>query len=107
MAKGQAAKQEIMATILSTFADSFMYNGGKEVRINTSENGEPVQIKVVLTAAKTAVSPEDENAMPGAKDSFPEVAASAAQPASKPPMEATATAAEKEAISNLMAELGL
>ena len=55
MAKGQAAKQEVMATILSTFTDSFMYNGGKEIRINTSENGEPVQIKVTLTAAKTSV----------------------------------------------------
>lgn len=105
MAKGQAAKQEVMATILSTFPDSFSYNGNKEIRINTVENGEPIQIKVVLTAAKTAVTPEDENAMPGAKDSFPEVAASTAQPASKPPMEATAE--EKEAISNLMAELGL
>ena len=106
MAKGQAAKQEVMATILSTFTDSFMYNGGKEIRINTSENGEPVQIKVTLTAAKTSVSPEDENAVPGAaKVASKVVDNGAAAPATEEKVEATD--AEKEAISNLMAELGL
>jgi hypothetical protein len=66
MAKGAAAKQEVMATILEAFGDNaFMYNDGKEVRVNCVENGEPVQIKIALTCAKTAVEPGSDNAMPG------------------------------------------
>ena len=56
MAKGSAAKQEVMAVILEAFGDkAFLYNDGKEVRVNCVENGEPVQIILALTAAKVAV----------------------------------------------------
>lgn len=63
--KGQAAKQEVMAIILSTFPDSFLYNDGKEVRVNTSENGEPIQIKITLTKAASIVSNGSDTAIPG------------------------------------------
>lgn len=55
MAKGAKAKQEVFKKILEVFPDSFLYNDGKEVRINTIEDGNEVQIKVTLTAAKVAV----------------------------------------------------
>lgn len=67
MAKGQLAKAEIAKKILSNFQGAFLYNDGKEIRIPTEENGEELQIKVTLTAAKESVNPGDDNAMPGEK----------------------------------------
>lgn len=58
MAKGAIAKEQIFAKMLEVFEGSFIYNNGKELRINWDENGAPVQIKVTLTAAKEAVSIE-------------------------------------------------
>lgn len=66
MAKGSIAKQEVTEKILAAFPGSFLYNDGKEIRINTSEDGSPIQIKVTLTAAKVAVDAGGENAIPGA-----------------------------------------
>ena len=60
MAKGALAKEQIFAKMLETFEGSFMYNGGKELRINWDEEGTPVQIKVALTTAKEAVSVDGE-----------------------------------------------
>jgi hypothetical protein len=54
-AKGTEAKKIIMNKILESFPNSFLYNDGKEIRINIQENGEIVQIKVALTCAKTPV----------------------------------------------------
>lgn len=66
MAKGQIAKKEIIDKILETFGkDAFLYNDGKEVRVNTQENGELVQIKLTFTAAKTPVNQGDDTALPG------------------------------------------
>lgn len=106
MARGQAAKQEIMATILETFgSNSFLYNNGKEIRVNTKEDGEPVQIKITFTAAKTAVEPEDENAIPGALNAADQV--SEVKEEETPKVVVEATADEKEAIADLMASLGI
>ena len=58
-AKGTATKQLIMKKLLEIFPDSFLYNGGKELRINQMEDGELVQIKLTLTASKNIVENED------------------------------------------------
>ena len=106
MARGQAAKQEIMATILETFGgNSFLYNNGKEIRVNTQEDGEPVQIKITFTAAKTAVEPEDENAIPGASNTTSQVSEVKEEEPPKTVVEATVD--EKNAIADLMASLGI
>ena len=106
MARGQAAKQEIMATILETFGgNSFLYNNGKEIRVNTQEDGEPVQIKITFTAAKTAVEPEDENAIPGASNIKDQVSEVKEEESPKTVVEATVD--EKNAIADLMASLGI
>ena len=55
MAKGSESKNEVFKKILEVFPGSFMYNDNKEVRLNFTENGEPVQLKLTLTAAKTPV----------------------------------------------------
>ena len=67
MARGQASKLEITKKILSTFDGAFLYNDGKEIRIPTVEDGEEIQVKVTLTAAKENVIPGDDNALPGEK----------------------------------------
>lgn len=112
MAKGQAAKQEAFAKMLEMFPDSFLYNDNKELRINTTEDGNDIQLKVVITCAKTPVSAGEENAIPGA--SFPEpkattktkvVGLSANEAVTEQVVEATED--EKQKISNLMAELGI
>ena len=112
MAKGQAAKQEAFAKMLEMFPDSFLYNDNKELRINTTEDGNDIQLKVVITCAKTPVSEGEENAIPGA--SFPEpkattktkvVGLSADEAVTEQVLEATED--EKQKISNLMAELGI
>ncbi len=54
-AKGSILKQEITKKILETFPNSFLYNDGKEIRIDGMEEGSPCQIKITLTAPKVAV----------------------------------------------------
>jgi len=54
MARGAEAKKKITEEILNIFPESFIYND-KEIRIPIEENGEIVQIKVTLTAAKVNV----------------------------------------------------
>lgn len=54
-AKGTVSKNEIFAKMMEVFPESFMYNEGKELRINWKEDGAPIQIKATLTAAKVPV----------------------------------------------------
>ena len=65
MARGAVSKQEVAKKILSTFEGAFLYNDGKEIRVPLMEDGELIQIKVALTAAKENVNPGDDNALPG------------------------------------------
>lgn len=59
MVKGAQLKGEITQKILAAFPGSFLYNDGKEIRIDGVEAGERVQIKVTLTASKVPVDNED------------------------------------------------
>ena len=102
-AKGSLAKEEIFAKILETFDGSFMFNGGKEVRIPWNENGNDVQIKVTLTAAKEMVSPEGE-VMKAAATAV-ETAPAASFPA--PKRTAEPSDEEKQKVEDLLKSLGL
>lgn len=62
-AKGALAKEDVMNKILEVFPGSFKYE--KELRIPMMENGEMLQIKVTLTAAKNMVENGADVAMPG------------------------------------------
>ena len=64
-AKGSILKQEIASKILAAFPGSFLYNDGKEIRINGTEEGQPLQIKLSLTTAKVAVEGGSDVALPG------------------------------------------
>ena len=62
MAKGQKSKIVIQNKILELFPEAFIY--GKEIRIPIEEDGEIIQIKVTLTAAKASVEPGSDNEIP-------------------------------------------
>ena len=103
--KGQQAKQEVTKAILDTFGDkAFLYNDGKEIRVNWTEAGELCQIKIALTASKVAVEQGGDNALPAA------VAPKAEQGVSMEsvePVVAAPSADEKATIQELMKRLGL
>ena len=97
-ARGAVAKEQITNQILSQFEGAFKYD--KEIRIPVMENGETIQIKVTLTAAKTNVERGGDTALPG--DTV-----SAVAPTSAPSALAEPTTEEKERVSNLLSKLGL
>ena len=51
-AKGAVSKQNVTNKIMSTFEGAFIAADGKTIRIPLVEDGEPIEIKVTLVAAK-------------------------------------------------------
>lgn len=92
MARGSIAKEEITKKILETFEGSFLNE--KEIRIPIVENGETIQIKVALTAAKVNV--ECGNPVQGSTEVTP--------PASRE--DNIITEAEKEDVKKRLASFG-
>lgn len=54
-AKGAESKSLVTKKILEIFPNAFLYNSDKEIRIPLTEQGETIEIKVVLSCAKTPV----------------------------------------------------
>ena len=103
-ARGSVLKQEVTTKILAAFPGSFLYNDGKEIRINGVEDGQNLQIKVTLTCAKVAVEGGDDTILPGEKTA----ATADVKPIEtneKIPQEPTAE--EKERLTTLLNRLGL
>lgn len=94
-ARGTEAKATITQKILETFEGSFCYD--KEIRVPIMENGELVQIKITLTAAKVNVSNGADTAVPNA----------ASNPATPTSQVATITEQEKKETAELLASLNL
>ena len=108
MAKGQIAKEQLMNEILNLLGDrAFRYD--KDIRVNCTENGELVQIKLAFTAAKVAVEKDGDVALPSAPAipkaemlDFSDDAVPAPAPAPVEP-----SAQEKQNIADLLKNLGL
>lgn len=103
MAKGAESKTKFISEILKTFEGSFLYNGGKEIRVPMQEDGNDIQLKITITCAKENVNADSENAIPGAaeapvKESLNEVQTSPTEP---PQM----TETERQNVENLMKAL--
>ena len=98
--RGAILKKEIIQKLLETFPNSFLYNDGKEVRINGMEDGIATQIKITLTAAKVPVEGGNSVVTSNSVE-----AAVPAQPAEKVPDEPTAE--EQKRLQDLLAGLGL
>lgn len=108
MAKGAIAKVDIGNQIIGLFGEDAFWNGeGKEIRINTKENGEPVQVKIAFTVAKVAVEPGDAEAVPGVVKSPASAVIVGDGPSFPEPKEVKVTEDEQAAVANLMASLGL
>lgn len=107
MARGAASKEAVMSQILSTFDGAFRYD--KEIRIPMVEDGEVIQIKVTLTAAKTNVDPGGDTAIPGAAKTTTKAKATA--PASNIDSPSgfmnAPTEEEKKNVADLISKLGL
>ena len=103
-AKGSILKQEVAEKILAAFPGSFLYNDGKEIRINGTENGETLQIKISMTCAKVAVEGGNDTVLPGEKIAATADAKSVGTD-EKIPQEPTAE--EKERLTTLLNKLGL
>lgn len=103
-AKGSILKKEIADKILETFPNSFLYNNNKEIRINGTENGESLQIKITFTTAKTKVENENlstkEIPLPSSNDDL-----SISNEMENFPQEPTEE--EKERLTFLLNKLGL
>lgn len=107
-AKGAILKKEIADKILATFPGSFLYNDGKEIRINGTEEGLPLQIKVTLTAAKVAVEGGSDATMSGEKIISPTTAANSKEAwITKGEVPQEPTEEEKERLTMLLNKLGL
>ena len=103
-ARGAIAKEQIIAKILETFPGAFKYE--KELRVPVEENGEIVQIKITLTAAKTNVEAGGDTALPGAQAS---TFAATPEPAQlkRDAVVIEPTAEEKENVKSFLNMLGL
>ena len=98
MARGQNSKQDATQKILKLFPNSFVYE--KEIRLPYEEDGEIIQLKCVLTCAKTNVGENDDIVMPGEmkeENIFSEKQSEIIMP----------TQEEKDNIKNLLASFGL
>lgn len=101
MAKGSIAKEAIFKKMLEVFPNSFMADA-KTLRIPWEENGETIEIKVALTAAKDILGNSVDMNW---EDGGGVEKASAAAP--KVPVSSEPTAEEKANVEKLMASLGL
>ena len=111
MAKGQA-KTEVAKVILEAFGDkAFLYNDGKEIRVNWIEDGNPVQIKLALTTSKVPVEQGADTAVPGsikpAVTAIPKSEMIDFEAPVAPAPVAAPTETEKQNIAELMRKLGL
>lgn len=108
--KGAESKEIITKKILSMFEGSFINE--KNIIIPLNESGEPVQIKVTLTASKNLIQNGSDTAIPGV------INFTADKPAAATSVASTATAAvntdppapteeEKQAVKKMMEALGL
>lgn len=108
--KGAESKANITKELLNYFGDrAFLYNDGKEIRVNCTEAGELVQVKITLTAAKVAVEQGGDVALPGAATATPIPNAERIDfdaPAAPQPV-AAPTEQEKHNVAVLLAKLGL
>ena len=55
MARGAISKTLIGTAILQVFPGSFIDSDGKTIRIPTTVEGEPIEVKLTMTAAKDLI----------------------------------------------------
>lgn len=104
MAKGAESKSLVTKKILEIFPNAFLYNNDKEIRIPLTEQGETIEIKVVLSCAKTPVR---EAAVLDWSGSSPSTPAAELIPASNEIGPPQISEEDRRKVQELMAKLGL
>lgn len=99
--RGANEKLSVQNQILSAFPGSFIY--GKEIRVPVGE----VQIKITLTCAKDNVEPGGDTELPGAKATKVTITEGEEPIFEDVSKNIEPSQAELEAVSNIMASLGL
>ena len=107
MAKGDIAKKQIVEKIIEIFGQDKAFLADKKLYINTTENGQPIQVCIAMTCPKTmiegtSVVAETKATVSNAFDSF---AAAPSSAASYQPAEITPE--ERATVVDLMKKLGL
>lgn len=104
MAKGAESKSLVTKKILEIFPNAFLYNSDKEIRIPLTEQGETIEIKVVLSCAKTPVQEAAVLDWSGSSSAKP-----AAEPIPAPSEVASPQISEEDRrkVQELMTKLGL
>lgn len=92
MARGSTAKTNIGNAILQIFPGAFVDADGKTIRIPTTCEGDTIEIKITMTAAKDVVG----------RQTSPVVASEQAQPQNR-----AMTAEEVQEVRSLIERLGL
>lgn len=105
--RGTIAKQEVFAKIMQVYPNAFWEDENKVLRIPVEENGNLVEIKVSLTAAKNILG---DGEVPSAfklvnAPASPKTKAAPAFEEKRPELEMTE--AEMTNVANLMSALGL
>lgn len=103
-AKGAESKSLVTKKILETFPNAFLYNNDKEIRIPLTEQGETVEIKVVLSCAKTPVREAAVLDWSGSSSTAP---ATEPIPASNEIGPSQISEEDRRKVQELMAKLGL
>ena len=101
--KGTQSKAIVTQKILEVFEGSFQYD--KEIRIPLMEDGNEIQLKCVLTCAKTNVTPNGDEAIPGAVNN--EINFADNTDTVKETIHVEPTEEEKANVKKLMEQLGL
>lgn len=105
MAKGMVTKAKVLKEIMNLYGDAaFLSPDGKELRIEAVEDGEAVQIKVVLTCAKVNIERGGEVASAPVPA---KVSTTAAVPSSPATNLTGPTEEEKQMIANLLEKMGI
>lgn len=106
MARGTQSKTAIFNKLMEVYPDAFFEDEGKILRIPVNEDGELVEIKVTLTAAKNNLNKS--NIQLSAFDNSPPELAPDFMPAPAAENQDLAPSQEeKDNVSKLLASLGL
>lgn len=71
-ARGSVAKTLIGTAILQVFPGSFIDSDGKTIRIPTTCEGEPIEVKISMTAAKDIIGSGQASLMTATKQAVPQ-----------------------------------
>lgn len=106
MARGTESKNQIFKKLREVYPDAFFEEEGKILRIPMLENGDRIEVKVQLTAAKTNLQNELPSAFADPGSSVVNLAKEMNEPT--PAKKVTEVSEEEKAnVNKLLASLGL